>query len=83
MTDTYDPDALAVAKVGLRLLRNEALALTDWAVLPDSPLDDATKTSYTNYRQYLRDLPSNTTDEGYMTFSGVLSYAEWNEAQEP
>ena len=81
MTDTYDADTLALAEEGLRLLRNEALSATDWAVLPDSSLDDATKTNYTNYRQYLRDLPANTTDEGHMTFTGIDSYADWLAAQ--
>lgn len=42
--------------------RGFLLARTDWAVLPDSPLDAATKTAYETYRQELRDLTSTYPD---------------------
>ena len=37
--------------------RNNLLAECDWTQLPDSPLSDAAKLEWQNYRQALRDLP--------------------------
>jgi hypothetical protein len=43
----------------LRYWRDEELAKTDWAMLPDAPTDKAV---WETYRQELRDLPANTKD---------------------
>jgi hypothetical protein len=43
----------------LRRQRNKLLTSCDWTVLSDSPLDVQT---WSEYRQALRDLPSNTKD---------------------
>ena len=45
-----------------RFERNRRLQMTDWTVLPDSPLSDSKIAEYKTYRQALRDLPANTTD---------------------
>ena len=45
-------------KSQVRAQRNARLAETDWAVLPDSPLDTYNKTVYQNYRNALRDVPA-------------------------
>ena len=39
---------------GIRIHRNNLLALSDWTQLPDAPVD---KTAWATYRQELRDLP--------------------------
>jgi len=46
-------------------IRNKRLYLlqdSDWTVVVDSPLSDAKKAEWSNYRQALRDLPSQYTD---------------------
>tara|TARA_R100000406_G_scaffold88386_1_gene73689 strand:- start:592 stop:798 length:207 start_codon:yes stop_codon:yes gene_type:complete len=45
-----------------RFERNYRLQMSDWAVLPDSPLSDEKIAEYKIYRQALRDLPANTSD---------------------
>ncbi len=45
-----------------RFERNWRLKMTDWTVLPDSPLSDEKIAEYKTYRQALRDLPANTSD---------------------
>lgn len=45
-----------------RFERNYRLKMSDWAVLPDSPLSDEKIAEYKIYRQALRDLPANTSD---------------------
>lgn len=53
------PDATDEQKLEqVRLWRNDELIFTDWTILPDSPLSEADKTSWTTYRQELRDLPA-------------------------
>jgi hypothetical protein len=44
---------------GIRKLRNQLLADSDWTMLSDSPLDQAKKDEFTVYRQDLRDLPAS------------------------
>lgn len=44
----------------LRQWRNERLRESDWTQLPDSPVD---KQAWATYRQELRDLPSQYTQE--------------------
>jgi len=56
-----EPDA-ARMWAQLRIERNHLLAETDWTQLPDSPLTEEVKSSYTSYRQALRDLPQTTQD---------------------
>lgn len=40
--------------------RHSLLYMSDWTQLPDSPLSDADKLAWADYRQALRDLPQNT-----------------------
>lgn len=42
----------------LRTERNALLTASDWTQLVDSPLDAAAKTAWSQYRQALRDVPS-------------------------
>lgn len=46
----------------LRSKRNTMLSNTDWTQGNDTPLSDAAKQAWRDYRQALRDLPANTTD---------------------
>lgn len=46
----------------LRIMRNDKLSACDWTQMADSPLSDSEKTSWSTYRQQLRDLPSSITD---------------------
>ena len=50
-------------KKSLRRQRNVLLAESDWTQMSDSPLTDSKKTEWATYRQALRDLPSNYTDD--------------------
>jgi len=45
-------------RANVRIQRNDKLAKTDWAVLPDSPLSAEDKAVYENYRNALRDVPA-------------------------
>ena len=45
----------------LRAARNTALSNSDWAMLPDSPLDEGIKVASELVRQSLRDFPSTLT----------------------
>lgn len=77
-----DLTPLQIAQNTFRQHRNVALAATDWAILPDSPLPEAAKTAYGQYRQFLRDLPSTLTDKDFNTFSGVIpDFDAWQSAQ--
>lgn len=50
-------DAVAKKKLDdLRGMRNQMLTDTDWTQGADSPLTDSQKTSWTTYRQALRDI---------------------------
>ena len=42
-----------------RMKRNELLAASDWTQMPDSPLTDEAKTSWSTYRTSLRTLPTH------------------------
>ena len=48
----------------VRFVRSELLILSDWTQIPDSPLDDSTKTSWATYRTALRDI---STQAGFPT----------------
>ena len=54
----------------IRAQRDKLLAATDWAVLPDSPLDEPSQTALKTYRQALRDVPQQ---EG---FPGTITWPE-------
>ena len=51
-----------------RFERNRRLEMSDWAVLPDSPLSDSKIAEWKTYRQALRDLPANTSDFSNPTY---------------
>jgi hypothetical protein len=54
-----DPEALnEQSMTELRMLRDAKLAACDWRVVADSPLSEAQRSEWVNYRQALRDLPS-------------------------
>jgi len=46
----------------LRIYRDLRLRRSDWTQMIDSPLSDAKKAEWANYRQQLRDLPSQYTE---------------------
>lgn len=50
-------DRVPLQARAVRAQRDKLLAVTDWAVLPDSPLDESSKTALKTYRQALRDVP--------------------------
>lgn len=43
----------------VRQQRNQLLSACDWTQMPDSPLSDAEKAAWADYRQQLRDLTEN------------------------
>lgn len=45
----------------VRTKRDNLIAKTDYAIMPDYPLTDAQKADVTAYRQSLRDIPENFT----------------------
>lgn len=51
----------------IRTQRDQLLSSSDWTQLPDSPLDDGTKATWSVYRQTLRDIPQD-----YPTGSGIV-----------
>ena len=50
-------DRVPLQAIAARAQRDQLLASTDWAVLPDSPLDGMSQTALKAYRQALRDVP--------------------------
>jgi len=70
---------LANAKANKRAQRNQRLTETDWAILPDSPLSDADKTIYQNYRTALRDVPAQDgfPDNALPEGPDQQPYASW------
>jgi len=50
-------DAMNLSQV--RNQRDQLLAQSDWTQMPDSPLGAEVKAAWAQYRQELRDLPSN------------------------
>ena len=70
---------LANAKANKRAQRNQRLTETDWAILPDSPLADADKTIYQNYRTALRDVPAQDgfPDHALPEGPDESPYASW------
>lgn len=50
-------DRVPLQASAVRAQRDKLLAATDWAVLPDSPLDGTSQTALKTYRQALRDVP--------------------------
>ena len=55
--EEIEVDRVPIQASSARAQRDKLLAATDWAVLPDSPLDESSKTSLKTYRQALRDVP--------------------------
>ena len=55
--EEIEVDRVPLQASAVRAQRDQLLASTDWAVLPDSPLDESSKTSLKTYRQALRDVP--------------------------
>lgn len=50
----------------LQQIRNKRfylLVASDWTQVPDSPISDSKKAEWATYRQQLRDLPANYTDD--------------------
>jgi len=70
---------LANKKANVRAQRNARLTETDWAILPDSPLSDADKTIYQNYRTALRDVPAQDgfPDNALPEGPDQQPYASW------
>ena len=52
----------------IRARRDRVLAATDWAVLPDSPLDAQSLEAVKTYRQALRDVPQQEHFPGAITW---------------
>jgi hypothetical protein len=50
------PD-LSTTASGVRAIRDQMLASSDWSQLPDAPLSDLGRAAWVEYRQMLRDVP--------------------------
>lgn len=51
---------MTLAMHELRIQRNAHLAVCDWVMFADSPVSDAKKLEWQNYRQALRDITTQT-----------------------
>jgi len=58
-SNPFDALGTDVAWDCIRARRDALLSACDWTLMPDSPLNDATKTAWTSYRQALRDIPGD------------------------
>lgn len=65
-----DPETIPTEWLAERLRkhRNRYLAQSDWTQMPDSPLTDAKKQEWAEYRETLRDLPQTWTPAETVTF---------------
>ena len=79
MSEQELSNALETATDGMRLLRDEALAECDWTQLLDCALSSADQAKWVSYRQYLRDLPANSTSVDILSFKGIVPFSEWSE----
>ena len=61
--ETTAPDEWLIER--MRIHRDALLTASDWAMAPDAPTD---KTLWAEYRQALRDLPSNWTPAPTINF---------------
>ena len=61
----------------LRMKRDQKLAASDWSQFPDSPLDSTKKAEWATYRQALRDLPANVTDDNVKDIAYKASHSSW------
>ena len=68
--EEIEVDRVPIQATAARAQRGKLLAATDWAVLPDSPLDGTSQTALKTYRQALRDVPQQ---EG---FPGTITWPE-------
>lgn len=59
----------------IRARRDRLLAATDWAVLPDSPLDAQSLEAVKTYRQALRDVPQQDGFPGTITWPEIPATA--------
>ena len=59
----------------IRARRDRLLAATDWAVLPDSPLDAQSLEAVKTYRQALRDVPQQEHFPGAITWPRMQELA--------
>ena len=48
---------IEISAIEIRSKRDQLLTASDWTQMPDSPLSQEQKTKWTQYRQYLRDIP--------------------------
>ena len=79
MSDKELSVALELADDGMRLLRDEALAESDWTQLLDCALSSEDKAKWTAYREYLRDLPQTSDSNDILSFKGIVPFSEWSE----
>ena len=61
----------------LRERRDNLLQISDWTQFSDSPLDSTKKAEWATYRQALRDLPSNVTDDNVKDVTDDRSHSSW------
>ena len=61
----------------LRGWRSGQLGASDWTQVPDSPLDSTKKAEWATYRQALRDLPANVTDDNVNDIAYKAAHSSW------
>ena len=66
--EEIEVDRVPIQASSARAQRDKLLAATDWAVLPDSPLDEPSQTAIKAYRQALRDVPQQVDFPGTITW---------------
>ena len=60
--DLTTAEQTAIGMLEIRQIRDLILADTDWTQLPDSPLAEGKKIEWQEYREKLRNLPSENED---------------------
>ncbi|MPT48043.1 MAG: phage tail protein [Sphingobium sp.] len=61
-----DPESLLTQEekiARLRRRRDDLLSMSDYAMMPDYPMDDETRANWVAYRQALRDMPGLWADD--------------------
>lgn len=74
-------DDLKLFKQAILKIRNKILVKTDWIMMPDVTVDESLKQLYITYRQYLRDIPQQSSwlEEKYILTTFPISPEEYLE----
>ncbi len=69
---------IEISAIEIRSKRDQLLTASDWTQVSDSPLTQDQQSKWTEYRQYLRDIPQQ---EGFPNIE-VMSFEEYQQSKE-